>query len=247
MRPREYFIVLRNLQKAHGLDPWRRAIAEHLTLQYYHQFVEGLRSCGGRKGGDSARNLAHKKYVEHMFPDATPEERETHKGNMKRDLQFARRWAILTGGYVNEDGIDIPGAGVGYYLAASLGVIGKMYCARRTCLRCPDTDLHPSNSTASINHAYLKKLHDEIVGDRVTMMMCRVLEPVAESLIWHHRLVPELDWRTISASLTYVIRGEVGQNPTGVFDWDLHPRAHSSARSHGIEQWIGVGDLTWCV
>jgi hypothetical protein len=123
---RGYHTILRGLEKTHELNPWRRAIAEHRTLGCYTEFEEELRYRRGRKRGESTKNMAHREYVAHMFPDAALEERDQHRTKLKSDLQFARRWAILIQGCV-EGGVATSGAGVGLFLAASPRVIRSMY------------------------------------------------------------------------------------------------------------------------
>ena len=63
-------------------------------------------------------------------------------------------------------------------------------------------DVCSSYSTADYDHAYLKSLlkyiheaHPNIVS------MCRILEPVATSLVRNHQLSSHDDWDTISKEL----------------------------------------------
>ena len=123
MQRRGYHDILRNLENQHDLNPWRRAIAEHRVLECYEKIEEELQSCADRKPGQNTKNLAHKKYLQDMFPGAEAEE---HHAELKHDLQFGRRWAILIAGY-EEGGVRTAGAGLGLYLAASPRVVGIMY------------------------------------------------------------------------------------------------------------------------
>ncbi|KAK0637176.1 hypothetical protein B0T17DRAFT_101611 [Bombardia bombarda] len=125
LQRRGYHIILRSLEKAHDLNPWRRTIAEYRTLQCYEEFAEELQNRSCRRRGDSTKNMAHREYIQYIFPDVRPHDQKTYQKELKRDLQFARRWAIPIRGY-DEDGVKIPGVGVGYILAASPRAIGIM-------------------------------------------------------------------------------------------------------------------------
>jgi len=121
----DYHVILRRLEKDHDLNPWRRAVAAYRTLEYYNELEGELRSYRDRKPGESTKNLAHRRYVERLFPAVGIVELKKHQEDLKRDLQFARRWAIITHGY-EQDGSEISGAGVGFILAASTQAIGMM-------------------------------------------------------------------------------------------------------------------------
>ena len=80
--------------------------------------------------GENDNNKAHKDYVKHMFLDKHPADLSTTLAVFKRDLQFARRWAIWVQGYVEKkDDRGVPGLSVGAFLVAG-PEIKRMMCAR---------------------------------------------------------------------------------------------------------------------
>ena len=63
-------------------------------------------------------------------------------------------------------------------------------------------DVSSSYSTADYDHAYLKSLLKHIHKERSDIVsMCRILEPVAQSLVRNHQLSSHDDWDTISKEL----------------------------------------------
>jgi hypothetical protein len=65
-----------------------------------------------------------------MFPDKHPEGLSTTLAAFKKDLRFARRWAIWVQGYVEKkDGRGVPGLSVGVFLVAG-PEIKRIMCAR---------------------------------------------------------------------------------------------------------------------
>jgi len=77
---------------------------------------------------ENDNNKAHKEYMKHMFLDIKPKSLSTILAAFKKDLQFARRWAILVEGYVEKDGCGVPGLGVGAFLGARPEIMKRM-CA----------------------------------------------------------------------------------------------------------------------
>jgi hypothetical protein len=79
-----------------------------------------------RGSGENDNNKAHKEYVKHMFPDGQPETLLAALAAIKKDLQFARRWAIWVEGYnEKKDGL-VPGLGVGVSLLVRLEIKKRM-------------------------------------------------------------------------------------------------------------------------
>jgi hypothetical protein len=132
---RQYHLILRHLETEDDLQQWRRSIAEYQTLEGYNEFhreatKQRLSGMQVRASGENDNNKAHKEYVKHMFPDKHPESLSTTLAAFKKDLQFARRWAIWVQGYVEKkDGLGVPGLSVGVFLVAG-PEIKRMMCAR---------------------------------------------------------------------------------------------------------------------
>ena len=95
----------------------------------------------------------------------------------------------------------VPGLGVGIGL-----VVGSEIKVRMDSIGDHPTttcaDVWSSHSIPDYDHAYLKlllkhihEMHPNIVS------ICRILEPVATSLVRHHRLSSDDDWDTISKQL----------------------------------------------
>ena len=68
----------------------------HLYREAFKQRVYGTQARGS---GENDNNKAHKEYIKHMFPDTHPETLSTAPAALKKDLQFARRWAVAVEGY----------------------------------------------------------------------------------------------------------------------------------------------------
>ncbi len=58
-----------------------------------------------------------------------------------------------------------------------------------------------SYSTADYDHAYLKLLKHIHEAHPNIVSMCRILEPIAQSLVRNHQLSSHDDWDTISKEL----------------------------------------------
>ena len=96
---------------------WRRFVVEYQTLEGYNEFhrqatKQRINGTQARGSGQNDNNKAHKEYVRHMFPDGHPEALLTAPAALKKDLQFARRWAIWLDGYVEKKDGLVPGLGV---------------------------------------------------------------------------------------------------------------------------------------
>jgi hypothetical protein len=115
---RGYHDILRALGKSDSLHALRRVVAEIRSLQCYTKFLEEVQLRGGRKRGESAKNLAHKEYIRQVFPYATTESLKMYYANFKSDLQSARRWVLMIEGHKGKGG-----AGLGIILAASKSLI----------------------------------------------------------------------------------------------------------------------------
>ncbi|KAH6719563.1 hypothetical protein BKA61DRAFT_714197 [Leptodontidium sp. MPI-SDFR-AT-0119] len=186
---REYHLILRKLEKDDDLQQWRRFVAEYRTLEGYNEFhrqatKQRINGTQARGSGENDNNKAHKEYVKHMFPDGDPETLLAAPAALKKDLQLARRWAIWVEGYdEKKDGL-VPGLGVGVGLLVGLEIKKRIY------------------SIADYDHAYLKLLLKHIHETRPNIVsMCRILEPVATSLVRNHQLSSHDDWDTISKEL----------------------------------------------
>ncbi|KAH7379024.1 hypothetical protein BKA64DRAFT_242991 [Cadophora sp. MPI-SDFR-AT-0126] len=185
---REYHLILRKLEKDDDLQQWRRFVAEYRTLEGYNEFhreatKQRINGTQARGSGENDNNKAHKEYVKHMFPDGDPETLLAAPAALKKDLQLARRWAIWVEGYETKDGL-VPGLGVGVGLLVGLEIKKRIYSI-------PDYD-----------HAYLKLLLKHIHETHPNIVsICRILEPVATSLVRNHQLSSHDDWDTISKEL----------------------------------------------
>ncbi|KAH6704131.1 hypothetical protein BKA61DRAFT_617941 [Leptodontidium sp. MPI-SDFR-AT-0119] len=172
---REYHLILRKLEKDNDLQQWRRFVAEYRILEGYNEFHreatrQRINGTQARGSGENNNNKAHKEYVKHMFLDGDPETLLAAPAALKRDLQLARRWAIWVEGYEEKDGL-VPGLGVGVGLIVGPEIKKRIYSI-------PDYD-----------HAYLKLLLKHIHETHPNIVsMCRILEPVATSLVRNHQL-----------------------------------------------------------
>src|SRR5205814_6384140 len=105
--------------KEDELHPWRRFVAEYKTLEGYNEFHREttrrkINDMQTRESGENDKNRAHKEYVRHMFPDTSPKSFSAALAALKKDLQFARRWAIFVDGFSEKkDGPKIAGLGAG--------------------------------------------------------------------------------------------------------------------------------------
>jgi hypothetical protein len=131
-------LILRHLETEGDLQQWRRSIAEYQTLEGYNEFhreatKQRLNGTHDRASGENDSNKAHKEYVKYMFPDKHLESLSTSLAAFKKDLQFARRWAIMVQGYVENNGCRVPGLRVGFFLCASTEIKKKM-CAGICCI-----------------------------------------------------------------------------------------------------------------
>jgi hypothetical protein len=128
---REYHLILRKLDTDDDLQQWRRFVAEYRTLEGYNEFhrqatKRRINGTQARGSGENDNNKAHKEYVKHMFPDRHPETLLAAPAALKKDLQFARRWAIWVEGYdEKKDGL-VPGLGVGVGLLVGLEIKKRM-------------------------------------------------------------------------------------------------------------------------
>jgi len=128
---REYHLILRKLDTDDDLQQWRRFVAEYRTLEGYNEFhrqatKQRINGTQARGSGENDNNKAHKEYVKHMFPDRHPETLLAAPAALKKDLQFARRWAIWVEGYdEKKDGL-VPGLGVGVGLLVGLEIKKRM-------------------------------------------------------------------------------------------------------------------------
>ena len=128
---REYHLILRKLERDDDLQQWRRFVAEYRTLEGYNEFhrqatKQRINGTQARGSGENDNNKAHKEYVKHMFPDGHPETLLAALAALKKDLQFARRWAIWVEGYDKKDGL-VPGLGVGVGLLVGLEIKKRMW------------------------------------------------------------------------------------------------------------------------
>ena len=128
---RQYHLILRKLETEGDLQQWRRFVAEYRTLEGYNEFhrqatKQRINGTQARGSGENDNNKAHKEYVKHMFPDGHPETLVTAPAALKKDLQFARRWAIWVKGYVEKKDGLVPGLGVGVGLLAGLEIKKRM-------------------------------------------------------------------------------------------------------------------------
>ncbi|KAH6668373.1 hypothetical protein B0J14DRAFT_600566 [Halenospora varia] len=186
---REYHLILRKLETDDDLQQWRRFVAEYQTLEGYSEFhrqatKQRINGTQARGSGENDNNKAHKEYVKHIFPDGHPETLLAAPAALKKDLQFARRWAIWVEGYVEKNDGLVPGLGVGVGLLVGMEIKKRIY------------------STADYDHAYLKSLLKHIHKERSDIVsMCRILEPVAESLVRNHQLSSHDDWDIIPKEL----------------------------------------------
>lgn len=127
---RQYHLILRKLETDDDLQQWRRFVAEYRTLEGYHEFhrqaaTQRINGTQARGSGENDNNKAHKEYIKHMFPDGHPETLLATPA-LKKDLQFARRWAIWIEGYDEKrDGL-VPGLGVGVGLLVGLEMKKRM-------------------------------------------------------------------------------------------------------------------------
>jgi hypothetical protein len=120
------------LETDDDLQQWRRFVAEYRTLEGYNEFhlqaiKQRINGTQARGSGENDNNKAHKEYVKHLFPDGDPETLLATPAALKKDLQFARRWAIWVQGYVEKkDGLVVPGLGVGVGLLVGLEIKKRM-------------------------------------------------------------------------------------------------------------------------
>jgi hypothetical protein len=131
---RQYHLILRKLETEDDLRHWRRFVAEYRTLEGYNDFhreatKQRINCTQARASGENDNNKAHKEYVKHMFPDKHLNDLSTEQAALKKDLQFARRWAILVEGYVEKKGGLVPGLSVGVVLLVGLEIKKRM-CER---------------------------------------------------------------------------------------------------------------------
>jgi hypothetical protein len=115
---REYHLILRKLETDDDLQQWRRFVAEYRTLEGYNEFhhqatKQRINGTQARGSGENDNNKAHKEYVKHIFPDSHSETLLAAPAALKKDLQFARRWAIWVEGYDEKKDGPVPGLGVG--------------------------------------------------------------------------------------------------------------------------------------
>jgi len=98
----------------------------HLYREAFKQRVYGTQARGS---GENDNNKAHKEYIKHMFPDSHPETLLTAPAAaaLKKELQFARRWAIWVEGYVDKKDGLVPG--LGSELVCSLDWRSRRECA----------------------------------------------------------------------------------------------------------------------
>jgi hypothetical protein len=61
-----------------------------------------------------------------MFPDGHPETLLAASAALKKDLQFARRWAIWVEGYDEKKDGRVPGLGIGVSLLIGLEIKKRM-------------------------------------------------------------------------------------------------------------------------
>jgi hypothetical protein len=122
---------LRKLETDNDLQLWHRFVAEYRTLEGYNEFhrqatKQRINGIQARGSGENDNNKAHKEYVKHMFPDGNPETLLAALAALKKDLQFARRWAIWVDGYVEKNDCLVPGLGIGVSLLVGLEIKKRM-------------------------------------------------------------------------------------------------------------------------
>lgn len=204
-----YHLILRKLEIEDDLHCWRRFVAEHRILEGYNDFhreatTQRINGMQARASGENDNNKAHKEYVKHLFPDQNINALLVEQAALKKDLQFARRWAIWVDGYAEKKGSLVPGLGVGVGLLVGQEIKKRM-CERigpQADLAIICADVRSSYSTADYDHSYLKSLLKHIHEVQPNIVsMCRVIEPAALSLVRNHRLSSHDNWDALFTEL----------------------------------------------
>jgi hypothetical protein len=128
-----YHLILDRLGTEDHLYLWRRSIAEINNLNGYRAFFaeaegEMKHKKSTRRTDETNSQKAHKEYLSYIFADRFPRDFDKAKPSLKTNLEFRRRWSILTDSFVDDGDVVVPGLG----LRALVGRLSGRKCQSLT-------------------------------------------------------------------------------------------------------------------
>jgi hypothetical protein len=76
--------------------------------------------------GETNNQKAYKDYLAYIYTDRVPKDFDKAKQAFKKNLEFGRRWSILTDGYIDENNLVVPGFRLGIFLLCGPFIMKKM-------------------------------------------------------------------------------------------------------------------------